>query len=138
LQVAGLLADVDAARTDFGVDHAIAGIVNGIGGGAVSNAVISITGKAVMMVVTMMMMAEVASTEVMSTAAVMPTAVKATAATAVATGRRGSDESCGRRERDKDENEFTKHFNLHVWCLAPFQWCDVMVADTGGDVREVT
>ena len=67
-----------------------------------------------MVVVTMMMMAEVASTEVMSTAAVMPTAVKATAATAVATGRRGSDESCGRCQRDNDENEFTKHFRLHL------------------------
>ena len=73
---------------------------------------------------------------------VVPTAMKATATTvtaAMATSGRGSSESGGRSERDKDESKFTKHFDLHV-CGAG---CTVSMvrsyaADTGGAVREIT
>ena len=128
MQNARLLAGVYATRTDFGVDDAIAAIVNDICGAAVASAVVAIAGKPAVMMMTMMMMAKAMttmSTEVMSTV-MMSTAVKATATATMTTSGRGSGESCGRSERDDDESKFTKHFNLHVWCVAPFQWCEVM------------
>jgi hypothetical protein len=104
------LAGVYTARTDLGVDHAIAGIVHGISA-AISTAVVSIAGKPVVVV----MMTEAAKS--MATE-VVPTAVKATAATEVAatkaTGGRRSGDSCGRSESDNYENKFTKHFDLHL------------------------
>ena len=116
---ARLLAGVYATRTDFGVDDAIAAIVNDIGG-AVSTAV-AIAGKPVVVVMTMMtpmaVMAPVAMTmTAMMATEVVTAAVEATAAATMTASGRGSGESCGRNERDDDESKFTKHFNLQVWC----------------------
>jgi hypothetical protein len=145
---ARLLAGVYAARTDFGVDHAIAGIVDGIStavSAAVSTAVVAIAGKPVVVTVSAPAMATpTVSTPTMTTAEVMTAAVKATTTTEVmtatkATGGRGSDEGCGRSERDDYEKKLTKHFDLHL-CGAG---CTVSMvrsyaADTGRAVREIT
>jgi hypothetical protein len=111
-----LLAGVDAARTDFGVDDAIAGI-NGISD-TVSATVVPSAVEPAVVVVTMMMMAEVMTAvmtamTVMSTV-MMSTTVEAAAAATVTTGGRGSSEGCGRSERDDYESKFTKHFSLHL------------------------
>jgi hypothetical protein len=78
----------------------------------------------------------------MTTTEVVPAAVKATTATMTATkatGGRGSDESCGRSERDNYEKKLAKHFYLHLSGAG----CTVSMvrsyaADTGRAVRNVT
>ena len=131
-----LFAGIHAARTDFGVDDAIAGIIHDIAGSiatAVSAAVVATpAGKPVMVVVTMMTPVVAMSTPMAMTATeVMTAAVEATtatmAATVAATGGGGSDESCGRSERNDYEKKLTKHFYLHLLVRdAPFQCCEVM------------
>ena len=63
----------------------------------------------------MMVMAEVMPTEVMTAvmSTVMMSTVKATATTMTTSGC-GSNEGCGRSERDDYESKFTKHFSLHL------------------------
>jgi hypothetical protein len=141
-----LLAGVYAARTDFGVDDAIAGIVNDIAGSiatAVSAAVVAPAGIPVVTPVTMMTPVVAMPTKTMTTTEVMTAAVKATTATMTATmaatGGRGSDESCGRSERNDYEKKLTKHFDLRLFGAG----CTVSMlrsyaAETGRAVRNVT
>lgn len=78
----------------------------------------------------------------MTTTEVMSAAVEATTATMTATkatGGCGSDESCGRSERDNNEKKLAKHFYLHLSGAG----CTVSMvrsyaADTGRAVRNVT
>ena len=74
-----------------------------------------------MVVVTMMTPVVAMSTPMAMTATeVMTAAVEATtatmAATVAATGGGGSDESCGRSERNDYEKKLTKHLNLRLRC----------------------